>query len=200
MGWYAAVEASTKKKANTDERYTRWEDFFAVEKLLGVDFTLDACAKDANCAKVPRFVAPAQTYGCVGVDGLKHSWASELVFDNCPYSDIGPWCRKHWSESSCPFSALYIPNDRADRPWWQKLVEPFLPSSLRYAPEATARAEGFNLHGLTFKATNLDGRPNFDAPGGISAGDGSMFGIVVLSWDRRSQTSGVGSSDTRRRR
>lgn len=187
MGWYAQVEKAVNKDADTADRRTRLVDFRAVEQLFDVKFKLDVCALDASAAKCERFYSPRPTHGCAGVDGLAQPWDAE-AWDNPPWANITPWVRKHWEQASCPFSVAFLPNDRAERAWWQLYVEPFLESSVRYDPEQAARQHGFELRGLHFTATNLPGRPAFDLPGGGSAGEQPMCGIVVLAWDRRART------------
>lgn len=185
MGWYTAVQRAVEKLTFSDDRYTRMADFHAVERLFGVRFNLDVCARNIEAAKCERFFSPAPAHGSAGVDGLAQSWAGAFGWDNPPYSALETWLLKHWREDAAKLSVMYCPSDRHDRPWWRKYVEPFIRGSKFYDPVNAAREHGFNLHGLDFTATHLRGRANFDLPSGVSAGNSPTWGIVVLGWDRR---------------
>ena len=76
-------------------------------------FTLDPCATPQN-AKCKKFFTPE-------VDGLKQSWAGEVVFMNPPYGkEIGLWVKKAYEEKEAMVVCL-IPA-RTDTHWWHKYV------------------------------------------------------------------------------
>ena len=78
-------------------------------------FTLDPCASDDNhkCEK----------YFTIETDGLKQPWTNEVAFVNPPYSDIGVWCQKAYTESLVNSSTvvLLIPS-RTDTDYWHRHV------------------------------------------------------------------------------
>jgi len=84
-------------------------------------FTIDVAATSAN-TKCERFFTKEQ-------NGLALSWANERVWCNPPYSAIGDWVRKAWTEwsSDAPprLIVMLLPANRTEQAWWQDFVEPF---------------------------------------------------------------------------
>ena len=81
-------------------------------------FTLDAAANEEN-AKCARFFD-------LECDGLRQSWAGEIVWCNPPYSNVGAWVRKAIGEvlGGCVKVVLLLPANRCEQPWWQDMIEP----------------------------------------------------------------------------
>lgn len=76
-------------------------------------FTLDPCATPQN-AKCKKFFTPE-------INGLKQSWANEIVFLNPPYGrEIGQWVKKAYEEIDATVVCL-LPA-RTDTYWWHKYV------------------------------------------------------------------------------
>lgn len=105
-----------------DERYTPGREFLEAHRRWR--FTIDAAAKDASVAKLPRFWSKKE-------DGLAQPWTGERPFYNPPWSNIRGWLSKALDEASirigrapCEFSAGLLPA-WTDREWWHELVEPF---------------------------------------------------------------------------
>tara|TARA_R110000824_G_scaffold52075_2_gene144807 strand:- start:6531 stop:7013 length:483 start_codon:yes stop_codon:yes gene_type:complete len=78
-------------------------------------FTLDPCCTKLNnrCAK----------YYTIEEDGLTKSWAKETVFVNPPYSDVGKWVKKAYTESTNNGAvvAMLIPS-RTDTKYWHDYI------------------------------------------------------------------------------
>ena len=78
-------------------------------------FSLDACASVSN-AKCNKFYTKEQ-------DGLKHSWAGEVVFCNPPYGrDIGKWVRKGYEESLNGALVVMLLPARTDTRWFHEYI------------------------------------------------------------------------------
>lgn len=143
-----------------DDRGTDWASFRAWDDEFG-PFTLDAAAAPHN-AKVPKFYTRAD-------DGLVQSWAGERVWCNPPYSDLGAWLGKAWSEYENTLGiVMLLPANRVEQRWWQDRVEPFRDQA------------GSPLH-VRF----LPGRLRFDRPNAVISkkGDRPPFGCCLLIWD-----------------
>lgn len=78
-------------------------------------FTIDACAKPWN--------AKHETY--LDGWGLEANWEGATVWMNPPYSDIGAWMRKAYSESTKRAGATVVclVPCTPDRHWWSDWVE-----------------------------------------------------------------------------
>src|SRR5689334_13521024 len=78
-------------------------------------FTLDVCATPAN-AKCARYFTKAQ-------DGLKQSWADEVVWMNPPYGrEIGRWMKKAYDSSKEGALLVCLVPARTDSAWWHRFA------------------------------------------------------------------------------
>lgn len=100
-----------------DERFTPnwlWEKLHAKHR-----FTVDVAASVAN-SKTPRFYD-------LSSDGLKQSWANEVVWCNPPFSNLEGWVQKAMEEvffGDCKKVVMLLPANRTEQPFWQKNIEP----------------------------------------------------------------------------
>jgi phage N-6-adenine-methyltransferase len=124
-------------------------------------FTIDVAAAAHN-TKCDRYFDKA-------TNGLAQPWAGETVWCNPPYSDIGPWVRKAWTEHVDATIVMLLPASRTEQSWWQIYVEPFRdragsPLTIRFLP----------------------GRMHFLRPGQspLEKGNRPPFGCVLLIWQR----------------
>lgn len=128
---------------DVDNRATTPADFAEFDRLLG-PFTLDVAASAAN-TKCPRFFT-------IESDGLAQPWRGDRVWCNPPYSRIGRWVEKAWSEHSATAGiAMLLPANRTEQGWWQHMVEPyrdrensplsvlFLPGRMRFIKSGSER-------------------------------------------------------------
>jgi len=77
------------------------------------NFTLDPCASSEN-TKCARYFTEKE-------DGLKQSWAGEIVFMNPPYGrSIGKWIQKAYNESLKGAVVVCLIPARTDTGWWHK--------------------------------------------------------------------------------
>lgn len=124
------------------------------------DFTLDVAAAAHN-AKCGRYFTAED-------DGCTLSWAGERVWCNPPYSDIGPWVAKAWTEHQVAnIIVMILPANRTEQGWWQELVEPY-----RDRPDSPLTVEF------------LPGRLRFLKPGQARIGPNERppFGCCLLVW------------------
>jgi phage N-6-adenine-methyltransferase len=146
-------------KEAVDDRAIRVEDFAPLHERFR--FTIDAAASPTN-ARLPR-------YWTVEDDALEQSWENERVWCNPPYSNIGRWVRKAWTEylAGCPLIVMLLPANRTEQRWWQEMVEDY-----RDRCPAALRAEF------------LPGRMRFDRPNAVIGpkGDRPPFGCCLLIW------------------
>lgn len=124
-------------------------------------FTVDVAAAAHN-TKLPRYYTRENS-------GLEAGWARERVYCNPPFSNIAPWVRKAWSESSCPLVVMLLPANRTEQVWWQKWIE-----TRRDQPGSPLRVE--------FMAQ----RQRFLFPGQteILPDNRPPFGCCLCIWDR----------------
>jgi phage N-6-adenine-methyltransferase len=130
-------------------------------------FTLDVAAAPHN-AKCERYYTREQ-------NGLALPWAGEMVWCNPPYSAIGPWVEKAWSEApDVRGIVMLLPANRTEQVWWQDGVEPF-----RDRPGSALRVEF------------LRGRHRFIQPGRTDVGPNERppFGNCLLVWRGGQQVS-----------
>jgi phage N-6-adenine-methyltransferase len=145
---------------HVDDRATPSEDFAAWSERFG-GFTLDVAAAPHN-AKCERFYTRED-------DGLTRPWSGR-VWCNPPYSNLGAWVSKAWSEWGKPRTeliAMLVPANRAEQRWWQEQVEPY-----RDRPDSPLRTEF------------LPGRIRFVFPPHVPAPKHNrpLFGCVLLVW------------------
>lgn len=144
---------------DVDDRATHPLHFAEIQERLGVEFTLDVAAAAHN-AKTPRYYDRA-------TNGLRQSWAGEVVWCNPPYSSIEPWLIKAWQEAlTARLIVMLLPANRTEQKWWQRHVEPH-----------RDRGPGFRVEFLPgrmrfIKAGQLDTGPNERPP----------FGCCLLIW------------------
>lgn len=97
----------------TDEWSTPTEFYTKLNDEFG--FTLDPCATNENhkCEK----------YYTINDNGLRYSWANEIVFCNPPYSKCKEWIFKAWYEWFYNGSTivLLVPA-RTDTKWFHQWV------------------------------------------------------------------------------
>lgn len=144
---------------SVDDRGTHPDYFDPWNERFG-GFTLDVAAAPHN-AKCERYFTRED-------DGLKKSWAGELVWCNPPYSDIHSWVDKAWREHGRTRGVvMLLPANRVEQNWWQELVEPY-----RDRPSSPLKVEF------------LPGRMRFIRPGVIIGpkGDRPPFGCCLLIW------------------
>ncbi len=97
----------------TDEWATPQWLFEALDREFG--FTLDPCATAQN-AKCERFFTRAE-------DGLRQTWAAEVVFMNPPYGrEIGAWIRKACESAQQGATVVCLVPARTDTEWWHRYV------------------------------------------------------------------------------
>lgn len=110
---------------------TPWPVVRALEELLGIRFTLDACASRMS-AKAPHYYDEA-------VDAFKQDWTKGAgkkgaIWCNPPYGPYGghvcsDWVRKGFEESlRGGTTAFLLPTNKQDQDWWHVIVEKFAES------------------------------------------------------------------------
>lgn len=152
-----------------DDRATMPETFAPLNEEFG--FTIDVAAAAHN-TKCERFYS-------IEDDGLQKPWGGERVFCNPPYSNIGPWLEKAWSEfeddptggSFAELIVMLVPANRTEQKWWQEYVEPY-----RDRPNSPLRVK-FLAGRLRFAAGKTEVGPNERPP----------FGCCLLIWEREAQ-------------
>lgn len=143
-----------------DDRATHPDDFARWNALYG-PFTLDAAAAPHN-AKVSNYYSRAD-------NGLVQSWAGERVWCNPPYSNLGDWLEKAWTEWPATLGiTMLLPANRVEQSWWQDWVEP-------------RRDAGWSPLRVHF----LRGRLRFIKPGAteIKPNERPPFGCALLVWE-----------------
>ena len=135
-------------------------------------FTLDAAASADN-ALLPKFFD-------MKADGLRQSWAGEMVWCNPPFSNIGEWVEKASSEvrAGCLGVVMLLPADRTEQAWWQDFIEPVRDRGLGVTTMFIRKRVKFGLP---------PGHPRADAglAGGKKGGGFRYppFGCVLVKWD-----------------
>lgn len=133
-------------------------------------FTVDA----ASCAESPAAQVIGRYWDKLG-DGLTKSWASERVFCNPPFSEVGAWVQKAhdacYGADSCPeVVVMLIPANRTEQPFWHSFVEPFRDGDPTF------------LRTRFLKTRTRYGQP--DDPEGDRAGSPN-FASMLLIWERK---------------
>jgi phage N-6-adenine-methyltransferase len=165
VGFRAQNHPQQATSDDVDDRATTAEIFGPLDARFG--FTIDVAAAEHN-TKCERWYDRA-------TDGLAQSWARETVWCNPPYSDIGPWVRKAWSEWHQPprirprAIVMLLPANRTEQDWWQTCVEPY-----RDTPRSR------------FTVEFLPGRIRFIKAGATEVGPNERppFGCCLLIWER----------------
>lgn len=142
-----------------DDRGTQPQHFEAFVERFG-EFTVDVAAAAHN--------TKCERYYDRQADGLRQSWAGELVWCNPPYSDIEPWIRKAWEEAPGTRGiVMLLPANRTEQRWWQRLVEPHR-----------------DRHDSGLQVEFLPGRMRFIKGGDLDVGpnDRPPFGCCLLIW------------------
>lgn len=141
-------------------------------------FTLDAAAGHHN-AKTPRYYTLEGGYfespregrlSWNAFNGLTGPWGENVVWCNPPFSGVRPWVEKAWAERAATV-VLLLPNNRAEQPFWQQLIEPH-----RDRP------------GSCLTTRNLPKRRPFLHRGagiGNRTSKNPPFGLIAVIWDRR---------------
>jgi phage N-6-adenine-methyltransferase len=82
------------------------------------NFTLDPCSTHEN--------AKCKKHFTMEEDGLKQSWAGEVVFMNPPYgSEIKHWIKKAYEESLLGGVIVCLIPARTDTKYWHKYIFPY---------------------------------------------------------------------------
>lgn len=156
--------------ADLDRRYTTRETMEICMRLAGVDaWDLDVAADEESHW--------GRGWYTIDEDGLKQPWIGR-VWCNPPYSDIEPWVKRAWHETSitqrASVVAMLLPCNRTEQPWWQKNIEPVRDSG------------PLDESGVVLRTHFLPKRLKFGHPGNREAiGVGSPpFGCVLLVWRR----------------
>ena len=110
--WYAnRIRAHPNSESNPEFSTPDWL-FEPLDKEF--HFTLDVAASPAN-AKCDRYFTKEE-------DGLKQSWAGEVVWCNPPFSkqEIGEWVQKAYEESQNDSTVVVlIPSGYKGYRWWK---------------------------------------------------------------------------------
>lgn len=96
----------------SDEWATPWPLFHWLNQSF--QFTLDPCAT-TETAKCEKFYTQED-------DGLIQPWAGERVFMNPPYSAVGKWMEKAYTESRLNTTVVCLTAARTDTRWFQDWV------------------------------------------------------------------------------
>ncbi len=143
-----------------DDRETHDEYWIPWNERFG-GFTLDVAAAPHN-AKTERYFTRED-------NGLLQSWAGELVWCNPPYSNLGAWLVKAWTElPETRGIVMLLPANRVEQKWWQTHVE-------RYR-------DGRDRMFGTLRVEFLPGRMRFNRPNATIGpkGDRPPFGCALL--------------------
>lgn len=151
-------------KDQVDDRGTDPEFFAELDRRFG-GFDLDVAAAPHN--------AKCERYYSIEDDGLALPWDGR-VWANPPYSSLGDWVEKAWTEwrqnALCERIVMLLPANRCEQGWWQEWVEPF-----RDQPDSPLRTEFMRGRLRFIKAGATEIKPNERPP----------FGCVLLIWKGR---------------
>lgn len=164
VGFKARNHPQQTVKDQVDDRGTNAEFFAQMTERFGpFDLDVAAAAHNAKCER----------YYTIDDNGLEQPWDARRVWCNPPYSDIGAWVAKAWSEWR-DFGKHYelrkivmlLPANRTEQRWWQEYIEP-----------VRDRCPWFRVEFLA-------GRMRFDRPGVVIGpkGDRPPFGCCLLIW------------------
>ena len=108
------------QQAMVSSKSNEWETPQALFDELDREFhfTLDPCAMQGN-AKCLHFYTQKE-------NGLKQSWANEIVFMNPPYGgNTGKWIEKAWYESQNKAIVVCLIVSSTDRSYWHDYIFPY---------------------------------------------------------------------------
>ena len=108
------------QKAMVSSKSNEWSTPQVLFDELNAEFhfTLDPCATIDN-AKCPRFFTQKE-------NGLKQSWANEVIFMNPPYGgNTGRWIEKAWYESQNGATIVCLLVSSTDRSYWHDYIFPY---------------------------------------------------------------------------
>jgi len=107
-------------KAMVSSKSNEWATPQALFDELNSEFhfSLDPCATSEN-AKCARYFTQQD-------NGLKQSWAGEVVFMNPPYGgNTGRWIEKAWLESLGGATCVCLIVSSTDRSYWHDYIFPY---------------------------------------------------------------------------
>lgn len=163
----------------SDEFYTLRQDFDPWHHEFR--FTVDACALNAEAAKLPRFYSPEQ-------DGLKQDYRGERVWCNLPFSEAARWIglADHWMRNGCDLWVCLLPQNRQEQGWWHAFIEPFRDcASNRIRDERGRVVLAGQSRPFTLETRNLKGRRRFGYPGSPDSPEGGAqprTGHLLAVW------------------
>jgi len=108
------------QKSMVSSKSNEWETPQALFDELDMEFhfTLDPCATEQN--------AKCEKYYTKNDNGLKLSWAGEVVFMNPPYGgNTGKWIEKAWYESGNGAIIVCLIVSSTDRSYWHDYIFPY---------------------------------------------------------------------------
>lgn len=141
-------------------------------------FTLDAASSHVNAKCLRHCTAQGFWIGGTQMsqqDGLALPWAGDRVWLNPPFSGLQQWVEKAWNAERADVVCMLLPNNRAEQPFWQDLIEP-------YRDRAGSILTTRNLKRRRPFVHRVDGAP--------VVGKSPPFGLVVVIWDRRRPKTG----------
>lgn len=143
---------------DVDDRALPADDFAVLNTRFR--FTVDVASSVEN-RKLDRHWTAKE-------NGLLQSWAGERVYCNPPYSNIGPWIEKAWSERLAKLTVMLLPANRTEQKWWQDGIEPFRDRA-----------------GTVLKVEFMPGRLRFLKAGQKTIGPNERppFGCVLCIWN-----------------
>ena len=105
---------------SSSDIWTPWEFIRAVEHKFG-PIAIDLTASGPQSAKAARWITPEQ-------NSLKQDWAAMLDgglgWNNCPYSNIGPWAKYHAEQMDRGARTLLLVPASVGANWYWDYVEP----------------------------------------------------------------------------
>lgn len=110
---------SISRAESSGDIWTPWEFIRAVEGKFG-PVVIDLATSGLSSAKASRWITPEE-------DSLKQNWAelldSGLGWDNCPYSNIAPWAKKHFEQWEAGARTLLLVPASVGSNWYWNHVE-----------------------------------------------------------------------------
>ena len=163
----------------SNHRFTRHETIEQALRFAGVKrFTLDVAGHPLRFWG-DKWFSPftgSESAGWVGKDGLSSAWFGD-VWCNPPFSEIGRWVGRAWSQVPNTKSiTMLLPANRTEQPFWQNLIEP-------YRDRGRIQTRAFVRYRL--RTLFLPGRQRFDSPSGDAPKRTPWFGVVLLHWSQK---------------